>query len=95
MENYLHWIRVIITNDILTTSLFQFFSIHQFNFCLTKTALCIPENKFCVLFFEKCLFDLKVRFAVEKEEKFFGVVSIFIVAIKKMLVIQFLYMKTV
>ena len=53
-------------------------------------------------FFKKCLFEYENQFAVvkKKHEKILGAISkrfkkIFVVAIKKMLVIQFQYMEIV
>ena len=49
-------------------------------------------------FFKKCLFEYENQFAVEKKtEKMFGgnFKNTFVVAIKKMLVIQFPYMEIV
>ena len=52
-------------------------------------------------FFKKCLFEYENQFAVEKKhKKFLGAISkilrkMFVVAIKKMLVIQFPYMEIV
>ena len=50
------------------------------------------------VFFKKCLFEYENQFAVEKKntKNFWGQLQkIFVVAIKKMLVIQFPYMEIV
>ena len=56
------------------------------------------KNKFCmqIFFFKKCLFEYENQFAVEKKsKKIFGgnfkKLKNFVVAIEKMLVIQFPY----
>ena len=74
------------------------------NISISRTTLYTQKNKFCMQFsfFKKCLFEYKNQFAVEKKtQKIFGgnfkitCRQIFVVAIKKMLVIQFPYMEIV
>ena len=72
------------------------------NLILIYTGLRYTHKKLnfaCKIFFsKKCLFEYENHFAVEKNKKNLGAISkkkIFVVAIKKMLVIQFPYMKIV
>ena len=66
------------------------------HFCVSRTTLCRKILKLaCKIFFGK-VFSYKIRFAVEKKKQTkFGAISILLVAINKMLVIQFSYMEIV
>ena len=70
------------------------------NISISRTTLYTQKIKFCMqnFFFKKCLFEYVNQFAVEKKtQKIFGgnFKKNFVVAIKKMLVIQFPYMEIV
>ena len=72
------------------------------NVSISRTNLYSQKNKFCMQFFSKnVFFEYEKHFAVEKKHKkkiggnFKNVLKKIVVAIKRMLVIQFPYMETV
>ena len=61
------------------------------------TTLFTQKIKFCLqnFFLKKCLFEYENQFAVEKNTKYFLAISKILIAIKKMLAIQFPYLEIV